>query len=94
MRDQLRKLRQWDEQQPFTRWGAEHPWTYAALLGISISILGVAVNWFLGAFGRSAILILVNGVGTGILTFLLWGAIGWHRKRRQDQSERGQTRQR
>ncbi len=58
MRDQLRKLRQWDEQQPFTHWGAAHPWRYAALLGISVGILGVAVNWFLGAFGGSVILIL------------------------------------
>ena len=94
MRDQLRKLRQWDEQQPFTRWGAEHPWRYAALLGISVGILGVAVYSFLGAFGGSTVLILVDSFGTAFLTFLLWGAAGWHRKRRQDQSEHGQTRRR
>ena len=94
MRDQLNKLRQWDEQQPFTHWGAEHPWRYAALLGISVGILGVAVNWFLGAYGRSVLLILGIGFGTGILTFLLWGATGWHRKRRQDQRARGQAHRR
>jgi hypothetical protein len=64
----------------FNRWADDHPWWYAAVIGLAIGLL-VSVYTFI-VEGEGVIASSVRAVMWGIVFFLIWGYFAARKRRK------------
>lgn len=61
------------------RWATEHPWQFAAIIGVIAGIVREVLQ--IEIQRRSLAASLPDAITWAILFFLVWGALGWWRSR-------------
>ena len=61
------------------RWAIEHPWPFAALVGLIAGIVRGVLQ--IEVQGRPLLLSLPDALTWAVLFFVVWGVLGWWRRR-------------